>query len=126
MTGLLWNAYAGSAMSFGVVITHCYAFERFGDLERHAGAREGVIRPALRAREHEADASVRQIDTTRHLAAALVRAIREAKPAADSACAVEYLEVHAFIEVLRGFDRMRVFVLRIETHAYASARGCHD
>ena len=106
-------------------IAHRQAFERLDDVERHAGAAERVVRFAFGPREHEADAAVRQIDTTRHLAAAFVRSIRQPKPAADPTGAVEHVEVHALVEVLRRFDRVRVLVLRIQTHPHPF--GCrHD
>jgi hypothetical protein len=106
-------------------IAHGQSLEGFDDVERHTATLEGFVGATFGSREHEADATVGQVDATRHLAAAFVGPIRQTKPGADSTCAVEDVEVHALVEVLRGLDRMRVLVLRFQPNAHAFSCSGH-
>jgi hypothetical protein len=88
-------------------------------IERHPAAVHGLVVVPLRPLEHEPDAAIGQVDAAGHLAAAFVGPVGQPEPAAGTALAVEHVEVHALVEILRFLDGVQVLVRRLEAHADA-------
>ncbi|MDT4886234.1 hypothetical protein FQZ97_1225570 [compost metagenome] len=96
---------------------------RLIEVEAQPGGFDAVLadRPGLR--EHEAHASVRQVQAYGHLGQALVRALSDPEPAADALTSIDQMDVAALVEEGMRFDRMIEVVLRSQPANRAVAAG---